>query len=392
MRSLFWRGLALIAAAPSFLPAQDVVVRRLSRPEAEFPSAFTSVSGLRELADGRVLISDGQERRVLLADFRTRASTVVGREGAGPQEYAVPRRLFALGGDSTLLHDPGNDRYLVIGPSGVPASSFSLSDTLIAGVTALRGVDSIGRFYLQVRQRSNVGNSSGTEWLVRFDRRTGRVDTLGTLQLPPGREEGSMSLGNGMLRRLTNRPLAPEDVVAVAPNGRVAVVRVADYHVDWIEAPGHTVAGPAVKYTPIRITPGERKAFLDGLVVPGQILTRVNPGAKALPIPKATGGSSAGGSRPLPPGLDEASMQWPTNKPPFGANAASISPGGQLWVQRLSVHTDSVPKYDVFDAQGKLMMRVELPRRTRLVGFGRESVYLVRVDDDDLLYLQRHRL
>jgi hypothetical protein len=36
--------------------------------------------------------------------------------------------------------------------------------------------------------------------------------------------------------------------------------------------------------------------------------------------------------------------------------------------------------------------RVALPPKTRLVGFGNGTLYLVRRDDDDLEYLQRYRL
>jgi hypothetical protein len=47
--------------------------------------------------------------------------------------------------------------------------------------------------------------------------------------------------------------------------------------------------------------------------------------------------------------------------------------------------------YDVFDGTGKLARHVMLPDDTRLVGFGKNSVYLVRIDDDDLQWLERYR-
>jgi hypothetical protein len=50
------------------------------------------------------------------------------------------------------------------------------------------------------------------------------------------------------------------------------------------------------------------------------------------------------------------------------------------------------PTYDIVDGQGKVFERVELPRRTKLVGFGAKSLYVVRLDEDDLQYLQRHPL
>jgi hypothetical protein len=48
--------------------------------------------------------------------------------------------------------------------------------------------------------------------------------------------------------------------------------------------------------------------------------------------------------------------------------------------------------YDIINGQGKLVERVQLPPRTKLVGFGVSTVYVVRLDQDDLQYLQRYPL
>ena len=53
---------------------------------------------------------------------------------------------------------------------------------------------------------------------------------------------------------------------------------------------------------------------------------------------------------------------------------------------------DDVPSYDVFDSWGARVGTVKLPPNGRLVGFGRNSAYVVRTDEDDLQYLQRYRL
>lgn len=397
----FRLAIALLAAAACsvFVPAasrgQQPPLLRLETPEAEFPDPFTVISGLRELSDGRVIVADGQERKLLLLDFATGSARPIAREGAGPGEFAVPRRLWALRGDTSLLHDPGNGRYLVLMPNAEPGPTISLSDAQVTGVSSIGGVDALGRFYLQLRSpraSARSGGNTGDETLVRLDRATGRVDTLASLQLPEGREQGSQSLGGGMLRLLDNRPLAAEDVAAIGADGRVAIVRAADYHVEWVDAGRRRTSGPPVPHDPIRVTDAEKRAALDAMIVPGQIITRVNPGAQALPIPPSrAAGSGRANIRPLPPGFDEASMQWPANKPPFLANAATVTPEGQLWVLRTRPHTDSIPTYDVFDAQGRRAARVALPRRTRLAGFGRGTVYLVRSDGDDLQYLQRYR-
>ena len=62
-----------------------------------------------------------------------------------------------------------------------------------------------------------------------------------------------------------------------------------------------------------------------------------------------------------------------------------------LWVKR-NTKAGAAPLYDVFDRAGKLAFQLELPPKTKVVGFGAGSVYLARVDDDDLHFLQRYKL
>ena len=83
--------------------------------------------------------------------------------------------------------------------------------------------------------------------------------------------------------------------------------------------------------------------------------------------------------------------EWPRDLPPFLAGALSMGLDGRLWVQRTTA-AGAPPTFDVFDAAGRLAERVTLPARTRLVGHGRGVVYLVRIDEDDLEYLERYRL
>jgi hypothetical protein len=47
---------------------------------------------------------------------------------------------------------------------------------------------------------------------------------------------------------------------------------------------------------------------------------------------------------------------------------------------------------DVIDSTGQVVLKVVLPKGSKLVGFGEGTVYLVRIDADDLQYLQRYRL
>ena len=94
-----------------------------------------------------------------------------------------------------------------------------------------------------------------------------------------------------------------------------------------------------------------------------------------------------GGDVQLPPLTD-----WPDFVPPFLSDAARSRPNGEVWVLRSRRPGDNVPVYDVFDATGRVIGKVALPAKSRLIGFGQGTVYLIRLDADDLQYLQRYRL
>ena len=84
--------------------------------------------------------------------------------------------------------------------------------------------------------------------------------------------------------------------------------------------------------------------------------------------------------------------EWPEYLPPYQGSPVFAS-NGLLWIPRATADGMlATPLYDIIDGKGKLVERVKLPARTRLVGFGSNSVYVVRLDEDDLQYLQRHSL
>ena len=82
--------------------------------------------------------------------------------------------------------------------------------------------------------------------------------------------------------------------------------------------------------------------------------------------------------------------EWPEFLPPF-VGTSVFAPNGLLWVPRATA-AGRPPLFDIINGRGVLVERVELPARTKLVGFGANSIYVVRLDEDDLQYLQRHAL
>jgi hypothetical protein len=89
-----------------------------------------------------------------------------------------------------------------------------------------------------------------------------------------------------------------------------------------------------------------------------------------------------------PPPAEEA---WPDELPPFLTNAAVFAPDGMLWVRRTTAAGEP-PTHDVIDPAGRVVQKVALAKRAKLLGFGKSSVYVLRVDEDDLQYVQRYAL
>jgi hypothetical protein len=371
--------------------------RALPKPDAEFSTPFVAISGLRPLRDGRVIVSDAREGTLQLIDFASGKATPIGRKGAGPREWTSLGSLVAAPGDSTILFDFANGRLLMIHPDGTPGRTEPEvpNDPFWDGTVL--GFDASGRALLVVDRRAArpIDGTSGIADVLRYDRRTKRIDTVGTLVQPKGEQSMAKSIAGGLLQMSTNLPLAATDLAALAPDGRAVFVRAKPYRVEYVAPNGARTMGPVAVASNVPVTASEKEAFLRSQIRPGAIFTRVNPGAGTTPA-----GGAPNAPRPKAPSLSKAeldalehpAMTWPAIKPPFLDRAVRVAPDGRVWVLRTRAHTDSIPTFDVFDATGRVVDRVAIPARTRLVGFGQGVAYLARTDDDEAVWLQRVRL
>ncbi|MEP6835520.1 MAG: hypothetical protein ABJB74_19190 [Gemmatimonas sp.] len=358
----------------------------LGKPAAELTGTFTVISALRELTDGRVIVTDSRDQLVQLADFKTQTLTKIGRDGSGPGEFKSAGRLRALINDTTLMEDFANARFLVINPDGKAGATRIQNQGPFPNGASI-GLDEGGVNYLTARS-SAAKDPDDPRRLIRFDPRTKHADTITIMLRPSGVVSGASSLGGGLLKYSTNLPYAPEDVAAVARDGRVAVARAENYHVEWFTRDGQKIVGPVVKYASIEITSAERRAFLENQVRPGSITVQSNSAAaSARVIPPTTAADRALFSAEM---YDDRGMTWPARKPPFVANAVSIDGGGRAWVLRTTAFTVPTLTYDVFDAAAKVVLSVTLPPKTKVVGFGSKTLYLAFTDEDDLMHLHRY--
>jgi hypothetical protein len=357
--------------------AQTPPVMQLQSPERVFPVDFTQIRGVRELPDGRVLISDRLDKGVVVADFTRGTIAAIGRTGSGPAEYRLPTVLTPMPGDSTLLVDEGNQRLAVIGPDLRIHRSFNLIVPGIGVPLGARAVDRRGLFYLQIPGwvSGPRGAPGDTIVVVRYDPRSARVDTL-------ARIKGSTPRRNTQRAGIPYVLFAAQDVWNVTIDGRLGVVRSGDYHVDWHDASGRVTSGPRIAFERRPVTLEDRMAqvrrFMEGSSISGK--------------------GTNGGLSPLPAEMLETKairevvdhQEHAEVHAPFTEVTPLVGPDGSLWVER-SVRLGTPQTWDVVGADGALAGRLPMPAGRRLISLGARWLYAVATDDDGLQYLERYR-
>lgn len=168
------------------LSAQPSNVTRLAAPSAILGEEFSRIASVRELPDGRVLISDEKDTRVVVADFTNGSVRQIGRTGSGPGEYRQVGRIWALAGDTTLIKEPFAPRWILLSGSDA-VSTLGAGDNTVqrVGQNRIVGSDAIGNVVWTTYGRDVNIRPSLTDSLVvlRLNRASGRVDTIARAQL-----------------------------------------------------------------------------------------------------------------------------------------------------------------------------------------------------------------
>jgi hypothetical protein len=391
----------LALGAASAQRAVPVIV--LDKAAREISEPFTRIAGTVELRDGRVLVSDSQEKEIWLVDFKGDSRTQVARSGGGPTEIQAGA-LLAGASDSAVYNDLQQRRLLVFSPAGVPVATRSSGGDRtdpIAALTAmqLRYVDASGRLFGQTTgvnmpSMSSIEASTNPAAVMptfadsvqiqRLDPGTGMTDTIARIRNMTVAAAPKMEMVGGAMKFTMRAPdMRPVDVWTGLPDGRVAILRDGIYRVQFVRPGGAVTQGPPIPHKPIPLTADEKRAAMDSIRA---ALARMNQ-----QIGRAM--ANAGASAAKAPKMDFEVLEpvsWAATKPAY--IGMSASPDGRLWVNTPLPFTDKSSQYDVLDGAGALIARVRVPSGETVVGFGRGFLYTTRLDADDLMYLRRYAL
>lgn len=361
------------------LPSQQARQIMLTRPAFEFDADFTQIRGIRELSDGRFLISDRIEQRLVMGDPKTGRLSGISRIGSGPNEYRLPTGLLAMAGDSTLLVDEGNQRLAVIGPDGRLHRSFSLRLPGLGVPLGARGVDERGRYYVAIPGWARGEASPDSIPIVRFDPASSRVDTIGRIQPSPRpRVKGK---GPGHSAGLPMFPFAGHDTWTVDGNGTVVLIRAAGYRLEFSGQSRKPKRGPKTKIKPVKVTEGDKVEFTRRFLENSSISGRNGDGTMSLvPADMRTKESIKR--------IVEAN-EFPEVMGAFTSATPLIDRLGRVWVQRAR-HMHERETWDVFDRSGRHSLEVQLPAERRLIAMGPSGAWVAATDEDGLEHVERY--
>jgi hypothetical protein len=348
--------------------AQTVQSLSLQPSNGRLAEEFEALSSIRELGDGRLLLTDRRQQRLVLANLTTGQVSAIGRRGQGPGEYGSPPQVFQLRADSSLLVARTQRRWLLLDGASIvatlPPDGAALRET--RGVVI--GTDTLG-WILTTRTPPQqpgvtVTGKGDSLALLLVERATGRADTIARLRRMPSRSTLSVD-AKGRETAASYDVIGimeTEEVATIFPDGAVAVARLDPFRIDWRLSNGTWVRGDSIGIIPVRLDARQKQWYM-----------RVAAGNE-------------------PPKAPETVSGWPDVFPPFFPSALTLVPAtdGRLLIRRPRDADHQGTRYLVVDRRGQPSGEITLAANQTILGFGRSHVFVTSTDNDGVQTIQRH--
>ena len=281
-------GMTMLLAAPGLAqntPAAGPPVRRIATASAVSTEQIGTITGVRELPGGRVLMNDGGRRRLVLMDTTLKTIEVVLDSLAEVENsYGTrPGALLPYRGDSTLFIDVASYAMLVIDPQGKVARVRSVprvedASRFAGGEGGGRaGIDGKGRIVYRIPARPGpplippprgvpyFPPEPDSAFIVGIDLETRKIDTLGAIRIPKSASTVRRTPTGGFNFYEVTNPMPSTDEWAVLSDGVVALVRGVDYRVDYRQADGTWTSSPKLPFDWQRVTEEDKQRLIDSV-------------------------------------------------------------------------------------------------------------------------------
>ena len=291
------RGIAILliggSASSTVLPQGDSAarptsgppVRRIATASAVSTEQIGSITSVRELPGGRLLLNDGARRRLVLMDT-TLKTVVVVLDSLTEVENSYgtrPSAIIPYRADSTLFIDPASYAMLVIDPTGKVVRVRSVPRVEDVGrfgggeLGGRSGTDARGRIVYRVPARPGpplipppkgvpyFAPEPDSAFIVAIDIETRTIDTLGAIRIAKSASTVRRTPTGGFNFYEVVNPLPSTDEWAVLSDGVVAFVRGVDYRVDYRHPDGTWTSSSKLPFDWQRVTEEDKQRMIDSV-------------------------------------------------------------------------------------------------------------------------------
>ncbi len=352
------------------LQAQAPREFRLKPANGQLKTEFVNITSVRELQDGRVLVSDSRSRTLLAGDFKDGSVNLIGRKGRGPGEFLNVGFLYGLAGDSTVMNDSGQRRWVIVVGDRIVDTRPS-DDPVVRAVGVIQGADVNGNVLATrgeaTRPGERIFTRADSQEVVLAHRGRVSIDTIARIREMPHRMTAEFN-SEGRLtsfRRSRTEPNAQPEEALLAHDGTLWILRQDPVRVDTRDPSGKWTLGAPIPIKGDAIDASERRA-IDSMNRDAAIQLR----KLGLPPRPATAIAA------VSPLLDDA---YPRDML-----------DGRIFLNRKSSLSSPSVRYLVINKRGGVDGQITLKRNEYLVGFGPRSIYIAAKDEDDIVRLRRH--
>ncbi len=362
---------ATIAAGSLEAHAQAIRAIRLAPANSILDADFVGLTSLREIYDGRVIVTDGRAQQLYLADFTARTAAILSRKGKGPLEWMSVGFIQRTRGDSSIMSDFINGRWLLF--DGARAVGTTPPDhPAVRAYSFFSSTDASGHILEQLSPPFEESGSveytrKDSQVVVRVDRATGRADTIARARQMPHRVSQTM---NEKGKRSSSQSVPTEsgaqgEEAYLLNDGAVAIVRLEPLRVDFRTPDGRWTLGKPLPLRGEIVDDKERQRILKSREDNARQMKAIG-----FPVPE---------SPPLP-----------TSFPALDRLRPLELRDGRIALRRRSTLATPAVRYVIVNRRGEIDGEITLAAKEEILGFGPKAVYVAFKDEDDLQRLRRH--
>lgn len=288
MKNMIRSILVALAGSVSVAGAQQLpAIRPLGPVLSTSVEPMSSVSQVRALPGGRVLVHDNTGRRVLLYDSTFKKFTVIADTTSATGNAYGSRLggLISARGDTSLFVDPQSISMLVIDGNGkivrtMAAPQPNQVNALIGGPNGTPGVDPMGRLVFRAQIQPIFAGGRGapgagpagfvmptlpeSSLVMRVDLKSRKVDTVASFRIPKIMMNVTRDENTGSIRMTsTVNPMPWTDDWALLADGSIAIIRGQDYRVDMISPDGKMTTGSKMAFEWQRLSDEDKVKVID---------------------------------------------------------------------------------------------------------------------------------